>query len=146
MSLEENKAIVRRWFSEVMSNGDIATVDLICMECHPGFTVLNGVMENPPTGIPGVKEMVKLFRSAFPDLKFDVEDQIAEGNKVATQLKVHGTHKGDFQGIAPTGKQITTWGISIWELADGKLLQEHVSWDTLGLLQQLGAIPSGHPA
>ena len=146
MSLEENKAVVRRWFSEVMSNGDISTVDLICMECHPGFAVLNGVMENPPTGIPGVKEMVRLFRSAFPDLQFDVEDQIAEGNKVATQLKVHGTHQGDFLGIPPTGKQITTWGISIWELADGKLLQEHVSWDTLGLLQQLGAIPSGPPA
>ena len=92
MSPGENKAVVRRWFDEVMSNGDLSTVDLICLECHPGFAVLNGIVENPPTGIEGVKELVKLFRTAFPDLHFDIEDQIAEGNKVVTRMNVHGTH------------------------------------------------------
>jgi steroid delta-isomerase-like uncharacterized protein len=100
-------------------------------------------VENPPTGIEGVKELVKLFRTAFPDLHFDIEDQIAEGNKVVTRMNVHGTHQGDFQGMPPTGKRITFSAISIWELADGKLLQERVNWDALGAMQQLGGIPSG---
>jgi steroid delta-isomerase-like uncharacterized protein len=143
MSPGENKVVVRRWFDEVMSNGDLSTVDLICLECHPGFAVLNGIVENPPTGIEGVKELVKLFRTAFPDLHFDIEDQIAEGNKVVTRMNVHGTHQGDFQGMPPTGKRITFSAISIWELADGKLLQERVNWDALGAMQQLGGIPSG---
>ena len=143
MSPEENKAVVRRWFDEVMSKGDLLTVDLICLDCHPGFAVLNGIVENPPTGIEGVKELVKLFRTAFPDLHFDIEDQIAEGNKVVTRMNVHGTHQGDFQGMPPTGKRITFSAISIWELADGKLLQERVNWDALGAMQQLGGIPSG---
>ena len=143
MSLEENKAVVRRWFDEVISNGNLSTVDLICMECHPGFVVLNGIVENPPTGLEGVKELIKMFRTAFPDLRFEIEDQIAEGNKVVSRLNVHGTHQGDFQGIPPSGKHISVSGVSIWELADGKLLQERVNWDALGLMQQLGVIPSG---
>ena len=144
MSPGENKVVVRRWFDEVMSNGDLSTVNLICLDCHPGFAVLNGIVENPPTGIEGVKELVKLFRTAFPDLHFDIEDQIAEGNKVVTRMNVHGTHQGDFQGMPPTGKRITFSAISIWELAEGKLLQERVNWDALGAMQQLGGIPSGH--
>src|SRR6185437_8698952 len=115
--------------------------DLICMECHPGFVVLNGIVENPPTGLEGVKELIKMFRTAFPDLRFEIEDQIAEGNKVVSRLNVHGTHQGDFQGIPPSGKHISVSGVSIWALADGKLLQERVNWDALGLMQPLGVIP-----
>jgi len=141
MPSEDNKALVRRWFEEVMSQGNLATADLICMECYPGFTVINGVVDNPPGGLEGVRDMVRMFRTAFPDAQFTVEDQIAEGNKVVTCLTIRGTHQGDFIGLAPTGKQVTISGISIWELADGKLLQERVNWDTLGMLQQLGAVP-----
>ena len=72
MSTEENKAVVRRWFDEVMTQGNISTVDLICMQCHPGFTVINGIVDNPPPGMDGVKELVKLFRNAFPDMRFNI--------------------------------------------------------------------------
>jgi len=142
MSTEENKAVVRRWFDEVMTQGNISTVDLICMQCHPGFTVINGIVDNPPPGMDGVKELVKLFRNAFPDMRFNIEEQIAVGNKVTTRLTIHGTHHGDFMGIPASGKPVSFSAISIWEVADGKLLQERVNWDALGALQQLGAIPT----
>ena len=142
MSTEENKAVVRRWFDEVMTQGNISTVDLICMQCHPGFTVINGIVDNPPPGMDGVKELVKLFRNAFPDMRFNIEEQIAEGNKVTTRMTIHGTHHGDFMGIPASGKPVSFSAISIWEVADGKLLQERVNWDALGALQQLGAIPT----
>ncbi|TMD54110.1 MAG: ester cyclase [Chloroflexi bacterium] len=142
MSTEENKAVVRRWFDEVMTQGNISTVDLICMQCHPGFTVINGIVDNPPPGMDGVKELVKLFRNAFPDMRFNIEEQIAEGNKVTTRMTIHGTHHGDFMGISASGKPVSFSAISIWEVADGKLLQERVNWDALGALQQLGAIPT----
>ncbi|TMF46279.1 MAG: ester cyclase [Chloroflexi bacterium] len=142
MSTEENKAVVRRWFDEVMTQGNISTVDLICMQCHPGFTVINGIVDNPPPGMDGVKELVKLFRNAFPDMRFNIEEQIAEGNKVTTRMTIHGTHHGDFMGIPASSKPVSFSAISIWEVADGKLLQERVNWDALGALQQLGAIPT----
>jgi steroid delta-isomerase-like uncharacterized protein len=141
MSTEENKAVVRRWFEEVMSQGDLVAVDAICMECHPGFQVINGIVPNPPPGMDGVKELITLFRTAFPDLRFSIEDQIAQGNKVMTRMTIHGTHQGDFQGIPATGKRVAFSAISIWEVVDGKLLQENVSWDALGVLQQLGVAP-----
>lgn len=142
MSTEENKAVVRRWFDEVISQGNLETVDLICLQCHPGFIVLNGIVDSPPPGLEGVKALVKYFHSAFPDLHFNIEEQIAEGNKVVSRLSIHGTHKGDFMGMPPTGKTINFSAISIWEVADGKLVQERVNWDGLGALQQLGAIPA----
>ena len=142
MSTEENKAVVRRWFDEVMTQGNISTVDLICMQCHPGFTVINGIVDNPPPGMDGVKELVKLFRNAFPDMRFNIEEQIAEGNKVTTRMAIHGTHHGDFMGIPASGKPVSFSAISIWEVADGKLLQERVNWEALGALQQLGTIPT----
>ena len=142
MSTEENKAVVRRWFDEVMTQGNISTVDLICMQCHPGFTVINGIVDNPPPGMDGVKELVKLFRNAFPDMRFNIEEQIAEGNKVTTRMTIHGTHHGDFMGIPASSKPVSFSAISIWEVADGKLLQERVNWEALGALQQLGTIPT----
>ena len=142
MSTEDNKAIVRRWFEEVINQGNLATVDVICIECHPGFTVINGIVENPPPGMEGVKELVKMFRSAFSGLRFSIEDQVAESNKVVTRMMIYGTHTGEFQGLPPTRKPVSFSAISIWELADGKLLQERVSWDALGALQQLGVAPA----
>jgi len=141
MSAEQNKAIVRRWFDEVVSQGNIELVDEICMQCVPSFVVIQGVADPPPQGLEGVKGLIGVLRTAFPDLKFTIEGQIAEGDQVATRLTVRGTHLGEFMGIPATGKQMAVSGVSIWRLADGKLVNEWVNWDSLAMMQQLGVAP-----
>jgi steroid delta-isomerase-like uncharacterized protein len=86
-------------------------------------------------------QTVTMFLSAFPDLHWTIEDAVAEGNKVVLRLTARGTHRGAFQGIPPTGKQVTVTGIIISRLADGKIAEEWANRDVLGLLQQLGVVP-----
>jgi steroid delta-isomerase-like uncharacterized protein len=135
---EENKAIVRRWFEEVINQGNVEAVDVICAQCAPSFVVIKGVDEDASGGLEGVKSLVQTFHKAFPDLKFKIEDQIAEDNKVVSRLSIEGTHSGEFMGIPPTNKQFSIKGVSIWLVGEGKLVEEWVSWDTMGMMQQLG--------
>ena len=82
------------------------------------------------------------FRSAFPDFHVTIEDQIAEGDRVATRWTMRGTHEGEFRGISPTGKQITVTGIGIFRFSDGKVVESWDNFDQLGMMRQLGVIPS----
>ena len=141
MSTEENKAVVRRWFDEVLSRGDLDALDSICAECHPQFAVVRGVIEPAPLGMSGLKNLITGLRSAFPDLQATVEEQIAEGDKVVTRVTIRGTQEGEFLGMPATGRSFTIPGVSIWEVRGNLLIQEWVSWDALGMMQQLGAIP-----
>ena len=141
MSTEENKAVVRRWFDEVLSRGDLDALDSICAECHPQFAVVRGVMEPAPLGMSGLKSLITGLRSAFPELQATVEEQIAEGDKVVTRVTIRGTQEGEFLGMPATGRSFTIPGVSIWEVRGNLLIQEWVSWDALGMMQQLGAIP-----
>jgi predicted ester cyclase len=81
-----------------------------------------------------------MYRAAFPDLQIRIDDIIAEGQMVAFRWTSSGTHRGELFGTQPTGKQITTSGISILRTAGGKVAEDWVNWDTLGLLQQIGAV------
>ena len=137
---EDNKALVRRWFDEVMSQGRIDTLDAICAECSPGFVVIKGILDPAPTGMEGLRQLVSGFREAFPDMVFKVEDQIAEGDKVTTRVTITGTHKGEVFGMPPTGKRFEVSGTSIWEIKQGLLIQEWVNFDGLGLMRQLGVM------
>ena len=82
-----------------------------------------------------------MFRQAFPDLHFTIEDQIAEREKIVTRYTVQGTHLGPLMGIPATGKQGTITGIDIYRIADGQIEEAWSNWDTLGLLQRMGVIP-----
>jgi predicted ester cyclase len=87
-----------------------------------------------------------MFLTAFPDLHFTIEDQLAEGDEVATRLTAGGTHKGVFMGIPPMGKQVTVTGIAISHWVGGKSDEVWINLDRMGLLQQLGVIPApGQP-
>lgn len=141
MSTEENKAIVRRWFDEVVSRGDLTTLDAICAHCHPQFVFTRGVVEPPPRGMSGLKDLIASLRSAFPDLQATIEDQIAEGDKVVSRVTMRGTHRGEMFGIPATGKPFSVSGVSIWEVRGGQLISEWVRWDTMGMMQQLGVLP-----
>jgi len=96
----------------------------------------------PINGPDGVAASARGYRDAFPDLTLTVNQQIADGDYVATRWTAKGTHKGDLFGIAPTGKQTTVTGITIDQWTDGKVAESWTNWDTLGLLQQLGAVPA----
>jgi steroid delta-isomerase-like uncharacterized protein len=96
----------------------------------------------PITGPDGVIGAARGYRDAFPDLTMTANQVIAEGDYVAVRWTARGTHKGDLFGIAPTGKESTVTGITIDRWADGKLVESWTNWDTLGMLQQLGAMPA----
>ncbi len=93
-------------------------------------------------GREGIEQFYGALRAAFPDLRITIEDQVAEGDRVVTRWTARGTHTGAFQGIPPTGKQGRMTGIDIDRIADGKVVECWVNSDDLGLLQQLGVIPT----
>ena len=134
----ENKAILRRFFEDLFNTGNLAVADEIVATDYLNHNAAPG--ETP--GREGLKQFVAAVRTAFPDLHFTVEDQIAEGDKVVTRFTGRGTHRGEFMGIPPTGKAFAISGIGLYRLADGKIVEDRVQEDTLGMLQQLGAIPS----
>jgi steroid delta-isomerase-like uncharacterized protein len=93
-------------------------------------------------GREGVKQIITDMRASFPDLKVTQEDQIAEGDKVVTRWSASGTHKGDFQGIPPTGKLVEVMGIVIDRIAGGKIVDHWEQFDAMSMMIQLGAIPA----
>ncbi len=136
MSTEENKAIARRYF-EGLDKADLTIADELFSPDH--VTYMPG---SPPMNGEGWKQGVSMFSSAFPNLHHTLEDQIAEGEKVATRFTLRGTHQGPFFGIPPTGKQVHVTGITIHRIVNGKIVEQRVEMDMLGIMQQLGVIPA----
>jgi len=135
MSIEENKSLPRRSYEEIYNQGNLDVADDIYDE--------NFVIHMSPSDLKGtksIKEYALMLRNAFPDLKFKIEDQIAEGDKVATRWAVTGTHKGEYMGVAATGKFVSNTGISLYRIIDGKMVESWVSSDNLGVMQKLGAV------
>ena len=89
-----------------------------------------------------LKEHIELFEAAFPSYEIQVEDVIAEGDKVVLRATLHGSHENDFMGVPASGKQVTATGIIIYRIEDRKIVQHWMNFDTLGLMQQLGAVPA----
>lgn len=137
MSLAENKALARRWFEDIWNKGDLDAIDELVAP--------DAVFHDPATkeyrGPDGARELVSTYRTAFPDTRFTIEEQIAEGDAVATRWTARGTHEGELMGISPTGKNVTVKGIEISRVSAGKLAGGEVAWDSLGMLRQLGAVP-----
>ena len=139
----DNKSIVRRIYEEVWNNRKLEVTDELISPSHAvQLTDTTDLGIGPQAYTRNVIEFV----TAFPDLKLTVLDMIAEGDKVVVLWNISGTHQGEFRGIAPTGKKISADGITINQLANGKIMDSYVSWDMWGLMQQLGAVPAhGQP-
>jgi len=135
---ENNKAIVRRLFAELWNNGNLSLADQLFT---PNYTHHDSSSPDFGHGPESERKRATLYRTAFPDLRLTIEDLIAEGDTVMARWSCHGTHKGDLNGIAPTGKQFTISGVTIARLLNGKLAESHVNWDALGMMQQLGVVP-----
>lgn len=100
----------------------------------------------PPLDRAAFQQFGQAFYAAFPDLRHSIEEQVAEGDTVVNRLLVRGTHRGDFQGMPPTGKAVEIAAITIQRFENGQIVEQHLLVDTLGLLQQLGAVPApGQP-
>lgn len=135
---EENKIISQRFYEQVFNQGNMSAADQLLL--------VGGVDHNPPgpgfaPGIEGVKQVVMMFRTAFPDLHLTVEDQIAEVDRVVSRITVRGTHQGELLGVPPTGKMVTVGLVDILRLDGGKIVERWGQFDALGMLQQLGAVP-----
>ncbi len=135
---EGNKNLVRRLFEEVWNKGNLQVTDDLLT---PNYAHHDSSTPDLGRGPEGEKKRATLYRTAFPDLRLTVEDIIAEGETVVARWSCRGTHKGDLNGIAPTGKRVNITGISIAHFTNGKMSEGFVHWDALSLMQQLGVVP-----
>lgn len=132
---EKNKAVARYFLDALWNRSDFDVVDELLARDYDGHS--STVIRGPD----GAMAFIPVARAGFPDFRFEVLDQIAEGDKVATRWRVIGTHEGPFQGAPPSGRRVEMTGMTIFRLADGRLVEGWTNEDQLGLLQQVGSIP-----
>lgn len=135
--MPDNTTIVRQFIEEVLNQGDIDGA---------GRFVWEDVVEQVPLpgqgpGLAGLQDVLRGMRSAFPDMHWTVEEQLADGDRVLTRFEWTGTHRGEFLGVPPTGRSVSVWGMVIDRLVDGRIKDTRILMDTLGLMMQLGAAP-----
>ena len=131
---EQNKQIIRRFTDEVLNKGDLDAAgsyvaeDVVAQVPFPG--------QGP--GLPGLKEVLRGMRNAFPDMHWTIEEQLAEGDKVLTRFVWTGTHRAEFLGVPATERRVSVWGMVIDRLEDGKLKDTRILMDIFGLMKQPG--------
>ena len=130
-----NKELVRRFYKEVYGDWNMALVDEVV---SPRFTS-HDWPEDGSTGPQAFRDYYAAIRFVVPDAHYEVDDLIAEGDRVVVRWRLLGTHQAEFQGIAPTGRAIALKGIAIYRMDDGKLMERWVVSDLHGVLQQIGA-------
>ena len=140
MAVNENKALVRRAFEEGWNAGNL---DVFDETTDPDYVLHDPSVPEDVVGVDGMKGFASAFLGAFPDLRFSIEGQIAEGDMVATRWTSSATHEGELMGIAPTGNRTGVSGVTVSRVSGGKIAEDWNNWDTLGLMRQIGAIPSG---
>jgi steroid delta-isomerase-like uncharacterized protein len=136
---EENKALVRRELEEIFNEGKLELADELLAS---DYTVHDSALAEPVHGIAGFKRLRASYHDASSDVRTTIDDMIAEGDKVVTRWTTRGTHdRGEMMGVPPTGRRIEVTGITVNRISEGKIAEDWTVWDSLGLLQQLGAAP-----
>jgi steroid delta-isomerase-like uncharacterized protein len=131
----ENKVLIRRWFEEVWNRGRAAAID----EMLAGQAMIHGLGPQA-MNVSAFKQFHTQYRSAFPDVRIQVDDVIAEGDKVAVRWSGTGTHQGDSLGFAASGNNVHFSGMTIGRVENGKLVEGWNVFDQLGMLQQCGVV------
>jgi steroid delta-isomerase-like uncharacterized protein len=140
---EQNKQVVRQFF-ELLDRHDTESMgQLLVSNTNYSFHIGG---HSSTVDWNEHKRLLTGVNNAFPDLHHEIVDMVAEGDKVAIRLNVTGTHKGEFQGIPPTGKKLSLDEMGFISIIDGKIVEGWISADTMGLMQQIGALPSLSPA
>jgi steroid delta-isomerase-like uncharacterized protein len=133
---EQNKQLIRQYF-EAYDRQDTERIEQLVSSSNYSFHI-SGM---PSMDWNGTRQFYAAAWSAFPDLHHDILDIVAEEDKVAVRYNIIGTHKGELQGIPPTGKEVSFSAMAFITLVDGKIAEEWEIADTMGLMQQIGAIP-----
>ena len=134
--MPDNAAIVRRFADQVITQGNLASAAQFCWE---------DIVEQVPfpgqgPGLEGLQDVLRSMRTAFPDLVFDIQEQISEGDKVASRFEWSGTHQGTFLGVPATGRFVRVWGFVFDRLEQGRIKDTRILMDIFGLMMQLGAL------
>jgi steroid delta-isomerase-like uncharacterized protein len=129
---EQDKAVVRRYYEEVLNRGNLAEVDTLMAPS----VVMNGHQMSSA----GIRDVIASSRVSFPDLQYKLEGMVAEGDTVAVRWSWHGTHQGVYRGAAPTWKKVNCTGMGFWRLENGKIAEHWSNIDRFGVLQQLGLV------
>lgn len=145
MSTKENKELARQFFNDANTyRGDIAkALSMSEKSVAPGW-----IDHHVSRGDMNREQFIQFWNAmsaAFPDLKFSIDDMVAEGDKVVTRYTMQGTHKGPWRGIPPTGKQVVIKGVSIDKIVGGKVVESWDFPDSMGMMTQLGVIPGAAP-
>jgi steroid delta-isomerase-like uncharacterized protein len=138
LSEAQNIATLERFVKEVINQGRLEAADELVEEDFVELDPLPGQQQ----GREGLKDVIRMMRTAFPDIHWVVEETIASGDKVVSRFKWSGTHRGDFLGIPATGRRVTVPGVVIDRLNAGKMVDSRILMDTFGMMQQLGIIPA----
>jgi steroid delta-isomerase-like uncharacterized protein len=137
MSAEANRSLVNRYAEEAINQGRLEVIDEICAVDYrsypPGFPEGDRELD---------KQLIAMFRSAFPDMHKRVDELVADGEVVIERATYSGTHAGEFMGIPPTGRKVTFNGMHLFRIVDGKIAETRGIMDQMGMLQQLGVMPS----
>jgi steroid delta-isomerase-like uncharacterized protein len=135
---ENNKAVIRKFLEEVINQNRMDRADDLVREDFVELDPLPGQRQ----GRDGLKEVLGIMRSAFPDMHWVVEETVAEGDTVVSRFTWTGTHRGVFLGVPATGKNVRVKGVVIDQLTGGKMSKSRILMDSLGMMQQLGVVPS----
>ncbi len=138
MSAEHNKYLVQYSFERLFNHGELALADELV---SPDF-LNHDAPPDAPRGPAGLRQIVTMLRTAFPDISYETAEVIAEGDKVAARTILRGTQLGPFLGIPPTGRRVVQEQIHILRFVDGKAVEHRAVRDDLGMLRQLGVIPA----
>lgn len=139
--MQNNGEIVRNFIEDVLNRGNLEAAGRYFWDDMVEQVPLPG--QGP--GLEGLKTVLHGFRTAFPDIHWKIEEQIAEGDKVVTRFEWSGTHQGNFLGVPATGRVVKVWGIVIDRLESGKIKDTRILMDALGLMMQLGVFPPPGP-
>ncbi len=140
MSTHDHETLAERFHLELFQHGNFAVADELIA---PDFVLHSpGLPPTLPPGPESAKQFATMIRTGFPDLQITHHDTFSAGDKVVIRWSARGTQTGEVMGVPPTGKQMQVTGIDIFRIADGKLVEFWQNWDQLGMLQQLGALPT----
>jgi len=142
MTTEQNKAIARRWTEELWGQGQLAVADEIIA---PDYVRHDPGDPFPAVGADDVKRIITMLRTMLPDFRLEIEDMLADGDKVVSRYTATATDTKGYMGMPPTGKQIRTSAIQIFRFAGGKIVESWAARDDMGTLQQLGHLPPRGP-
>lgn len=133
-TLDANKALVRQNFEVIWSQCDLKAADALIAPDYVGHIA---TLPDAVRGIEAFKQVITLYHFSSPNIRFDIQDQIAEGNKVATRWIAHGTHQGEFMGVAASGQRLSVSGMSLHRIENGRIQESWDDWDALSMLQSI---------